>query len=134
MTDRRIPLDVAEFLRDQIQTYEQLEIVVRIGRDPAREYVIASLVKDLNMDSATGAAVMDQLSAAGVLTITRDVAGDRVRCQENVEALAARLTEVYDSDRIQLISQMTQDALERVRTSALRTFSSAFLLGRKRDG
>ena len=134
MTESRIPLGVAEFLRDQIQTYEQLEIVVRIGRDPAAEHVISSLINDLKMDSRAGAAIVDQLSGAGLLTIIHDAAGDRVRCQGSAATPIARLAEIYESDRIELMSQMTQNALERVRTSALRTFSSAFVLGRKRDG
>jgi len=134
VTDGRIPIEIAEFLRDQIQTYEQLEILVRIGRDSASEHFLDPLIRDLNMDSTAGAAVVDQLSTAGLLTITHDAAGDSVRCQENVRRLVARLAEVYEADRIQLISEMTQNALERVRNSALRTFSSAFLLGRKRDG
>jgi len=134
VTDRRIPVEVAAFLREQIQTYEQLEILVRIGREPAGEQFIGSLVSDANMDSTAGGAVVDQLSAAGLLTITHDAAGDSVRCHEDFRTLVARLAEVYEADRIQLISEMTQNALERVRNSALRTFSSAFLLGRKRDG
>jgi hypothetical protein len=134
VTDPPIPIDVAEFLRDQIQTYEQLEIVVRIGRDPAAEHLISFLIEDLKMDSRAGAAIVDQLSGAGLLMIIRDTAGDRVRCQGSAATPVARLAEVYESDRIGLMSQMTQNALERVRTSALRTFSSAFVLGRKRDG
>jgi hypothetical protein len=134
VTHGRIPIEIAEFLRDQIQTYEQLEILVKIGRDPASDHLLDPLVRDLNLDSTAGAAVVDQLSTAGLLTITRDAAGDRVRCQENVRTVIARLAEVYEADRIQLISEMTQNALERVRNSAIRTFSSAFLLGRRRDG
>jgi DNA-binding MarR family transcriptional regulator len=134
VTDGRIPIEITAFLRDQIQTYEQLEILVSIGRDPASEHLIAALVRDLNLDSTAGAAVVDQLSAAGLLTITHDAAGDTVRCQEDFRTLVAHLAEVYEADRIQLISEMTQNALERVRNAALRTFSSAFLLGKKRDG
>jgi hypothetical protein len=129
-----MPIDIAEFLRDQIHTYEQLEILVRIGRDSASEHSIALLVDDLNMDSTTGRALVDQLAIAGVLTVRRDAAGDWVRCQETLRPLVTRLAEIYDADRIQVISEMTQNAVERVRNSALRTFSSAFLLGRKSDG
>jgi hypothetical protein len=77
---------------------------------------------------------VDHLSDAGLLTIVRDAAGDRVRCHTDASAVVARLSEVYEVARIDLISQMTQNALDRVRTAALRTFSSAFVLGRKRDG
>ena len=134
MTDGRIPIEIAEFLRDQIQTYEELDILVRIGRDSAGEHFIASLISELKMDSSAGLAVVDQLATAGVLTVTHDAAGASVRCQENLRTLVARLAEIYEADRIQVISEMTQNAVERVRNSALRTFSSAFLLGRKRDG
>jgi hypothetical protein len=134
VTDNRVPTEVVDFLRDHIQTYEQLEVLVRVGRDPRLDHVIASLVMELNLDASAGAAVVSQLSEAGLLTIVPDAAGDRVRCHADAATIVARLAQVYESDRMELMSQMTQNAIDRVRTSALRTFSSAFVLGRKRDG
>lgn len=134
MTDDRVPTEVVNLLREHVQTYEQLEILVRTGQDPRHAHLIASLLMELNLDPGAGAAAVDHLSDAGLLTIVRDAAGDRVRCHTDASTVVARLAEVYEVARIDLISQMTQNALDRVRTAALRTFSSAFVVGRKRDG
>ena len=134
MTDDLVPTVVANLLREHVQTYEQLEVLVRIGRDALHDHVMASLAMELNLDSAAVIAVVELLADAGLLTVTRDAAGDRVRCSATAAPVVARLAEVYDGARIELMSLMTRNALERVRTSALRAFSSAFVLGRKRDG
>ena len=134
MTDDRIPADVAQLLRDHVQTYEELEMLLAIARDPEREHSIATLLVTLNLEASAGAGVVEELAKAGVVTITRDAAGGRVRCDPGAAGVVAGLAEAYDTARVELMSRMTQNALERVRTSALRTFSSAFVLGKKRDG
>jgi hypothetical protein len=45
------------------------------------------------------------------------------------------LLEVYESNRIELMMLLSANAIERMRTGALRAFADAFVIGRNRkDG
>ena len=48
--------------------------------------------------------------------------------------LTDRLAETLERDPLYIFDLMNRHALERLRTSAARTFASAFILGRKKDG
>ena len=48
--------------------------------------------------------------------------------------LLQALREACERHRLQVMNLMSVYAVQRLRTSALRAFASAFLLGKKRDG
>ena len=52
---------------------------------------------------------------------------------EAIDATIEALARVYEERRLDVIKRMTANAIERVRTAAIRTFSDAFLLRRKKD-
>ena len=57
--------------------------------------------------------------------------------QDALDEAIGNLAESYDENRLEVINLMNTNAIERVRTSAMRAFANSFLLGgggKKNDG
>jgi hypothetical protein len=134
MTTHEIPSELRQFLRDHVETYEQLEILVLLAGAPDRHWRGDDIAAALHLDRAVVAEALAHLDRAGVLEPGGGDAAPRVAARPDHAVMLARLAEVYRRDRLGIMNLMTSNALERVRTSALRAFTSAFLLGKKNDG
>jgi hypothetical protein len=130
MTSDRVPQEVADLLREHVQTHEQLETLVWCSREggPVSE---AGLTAALGIAAPAAAETLHHLATCGVLDRVSDNP-PLYACSPAHAELLRRLGEVYRDDRVQLMTLMTSNALDRVRTSALRAFSRAFLLGKKK--
>lgn len=129
--------DVNTLLRDCIESFEQLEVLLLLHRTPGETWS------------------PDAVATATTLKLSSDVADDALahlrrwklidgearvyrydpanRLDATVRALAA----VYEEDRLEVMKIMNQNAIERVRTSALRAFADSFFVGKggkKSDG
>lgn len=134
MTTHEIPSDLQQFLRDHVETYEQLEILVLLAGAPDRHWPADDIAAALRLDHAVVAEGLAHLERAGVLEASGPDTARRFAARPDHAAMVARLADVYRRDRLSIMNRMTSNALERVRTSALRAFTSAFLLGKKNDG
>jgi hypothetical protein len=81
-------------------------------------------------------AALDRLKSAGF--VGAGVRGGEERysylCQgDDVEGTISRLIAAYREYPIPIIKLMTANAIERLRTAALRTFADAFLLRKDKD-
>ena len=130
----RIPTDVIDVLREHVESYEQLEVLLLLGRSHKREWSVDDVAGQLHLAAAAGSEVLEYLCGAGLLTRCQDPRGDRFRWHPDSSTVLDRLSQAYRDDRVGLMSLMTKNALDRVRTAALRSFARAFLLGRKHDG
>jgi hypothetical protein len=134
MTTHEIPSELRQFLRDHVETYEQLEILVLLAGAPDRHWHGDDIAAALHLDRAVVAEALAHLDRAGLFEAAGADAAPRLAARPDRAAIVARLAEVYRRDRLGIMNLMTSNALERVRTSALRAFTSAFLLGKKNDG
>jgi hypothetical protein len=129
-----IPAELQNFLRNYVETYEQLEVLLVIAREPERAWPEQEVRAMIAAPSRDADAAVKGLAASGVLA---DVSTDttvRLQAASSHRDHLRLLLEAYRTNALGLMNQLTANAIERVRTSALRAFSGAFVLNRRRDG
>ena len=134
MTDHEITVDVRLLLRDHVETYEQLEILRLFAGtgDAALTPDAAATAAGLRPEAAVEA--LGHLERTGVLDRSGSTSEPAYRARPDKAQSIDALGESYRHDRLMIMNLMTAHALDRVRTSALRAFAQAFLVGRRRDG
>jgi hypothetical protein len=131
-----IPEKVRLFLREEIQTYEQLEALLLLHRDRDRTWSIDAAGAELNISSAALTTALDHLCRRGLLR--QMGAGSRSFFQygpmsPNADEAVQLLARTHKGSRLEIIKLMSANAIERVRTSAIRTFADAFVRRRKQE-
>jgi hypothetical protein len=137
MEPSEIEDDVRAFLRQHIETYEELEVltVMHHGGDVA--WIAEEVAAKLRLSVLAAQEILDGLTRRGILEVgvgapTRSYRVDRRDPAR--AALVERVARAYVDSRLAIVKLMTAHAIDRMRTSALERFSDAFLLGgRGRD-
>jgi hypothetical protein len=132
MTSHEIPTDVRDLLREHIETYEQLEVLLRFAGTRDRTWTMPEMTAATGVPAEAVADALARLAASGVLTASDD--GRRFSSSSDRAASIDALGDAFGRDRLGIMNLMTANALERVRTSALRAFTKAFVLGKTHDG
>jgi hypothetical protein len=114
---------VKRLLKDVIDSFEKLEIVVHVYRAGFQLAPVRDIAKAISLPVDEVDKCVHALQHQGVL----DPAGP---WRTHVEALV----NMYDDDRIEVMNLMTSAALERVRKQAARVFADAFVLRPKKKG
>jgi len=128
-----IAVVVQQLLRDHVESYEQLECLLLLGRTHPRSWTVDDVATELHSGPAIVADALAHLRQAELVDASTTDGQTRfvyVGPPDLIEAL----WHAYATNRLEIMSLMTANSLERVRTSALRTFASAFFLRRKSDG
>jgi predicted transcriptional regulator len=140
MTEYRLPDDVRALLYDGVETYEQLEIVLMLIRDPAEPWTVDTVATALGVSDAVADDALQQLLRAGLVAVATGEGRPRFAYAPKTPAIAAtvdRLRDAYADHRLAVINEITANALQRVRTSAIRAFARAFVFedkDKKHDG
>jgi DNA-binding transcriptional ArsR family regulator len=132
-----IPDDVQHFLRDRVETFEQLESLLVLWRQRSRKSSIDDIVSGSKMRENAVAIALAELNHAGLIEKYLEAGVEYYRLSGALalnDELLERLQHAYDDDILEVMKLMTSNAMERLRTSAVRTFSEAFVLRRKKDG
>lgn len=131
-----LPTAVRAFLRDHIESYEQLEILLLLRRRPGEALTARALMDRMELPRDTVEESLDGLARAGCVTAGAR-SGEPVRYAPRDATLAATidgLAAAYEDSRLAIIKLMSANAIERVRSAAIHTFADAFVIGRKKDG
>jgi hypothetical protein len=138
MTGDEVSAEARSFLCDNVESYEQLETLLLMHRDRGQVWLAESVASALNMPVALAADALDHLHRRNLIDSRLDAGARSFRFKEgnaHVERCVSELAQVNDANRLAVINLMTTNAIERVRTQAMRVFSDAFILGRnKKDG
>jgi len=133
MSEADIPEAVRALLSDRIHTYEQLETVVLLFRRSDQQWTAAMVSDELRLSTEAAREALQGLAAQSVLRVTSEASTLRYVWEPDLQPVVDNLIRIYDENRLELMSIMTTNAIERMRTGALRAFANAFLLGGKRD-
>jgi len=128
--------DVDVLLRSQVGSYEHLAILLRAHRDPDRSWSILELSEVLLIPLTLADNATRELHDSGLL-VPAGTAPPRFRFASDAgrSAAVARLARAYHENPVAVIQALTTNAIQRLRTSALRAFADAFVLRKKdRDG
>lgn len=129
---------VQRLLRDHIESYEQLELLLLLRAEPDHPWTVDALSARLRIPASLVLLALDALQTAGFVNARPFGAEKQYACvaqTDYVEATLARLVQAYREHPIPILKQMSANAIERVRTAALRTFADAFILRKdNKDG
>jgi len=131
MQPSEVPEDVRLFLRDHIESYEQLELLLLLRNERDVSWTAETLSTRVRMPSSLVSAALSELHAAGFVAVSSEGGEERHRyllLPGELEATICKLAQVYREQPIEIVKLMSANAIERVRTAALRTFADAFIL------
>jgi hypothetical protein len=122
------------FLADHIDSFEALEALLLLRRNPDQVWEHASMAETLHLPGSLAADALRALVRAGLCEGgTPGAIGFRYR--PSTKAMADQVEELVrhcDSDRIGILNAMNENALERIRRGMLHAFADAFLFKRHR--
>jgi hypothetical protein len=124
--------DVKALLRDRIESFEQLEILLLLRRMHGDTLAPNAVERELNLGSIDVAKALEDLCRGNLIEVR---AGGEAPLfiygpgTPRLEAAVNDLAKAYDDNRLEVMKLMNRYAIERVRTSAMRAFADAFILG-----
>ncbi len=128
---------VRALLRDAVGTFEQLETLLLLVREQDRSWTADAVGGRLSVDASLAREALDHLHRVNLL-VRVDVAEPEFRyrpARPELDEAVADLARAYRDQTIAVVKVLNEQAVQRIRSSALRVFADAFLLGKKRrDG
>lgn len=115
----------------RIETHEELGCLLIMATEPDRVWTLEDLVATGRLTPEAARTCLDRLVESAVVGRPSDallawmLASDPATREAAVQLIAVHRNEVTE-----IVRAMTEDAIERVRTAALRTFADAFVLKR----
>jgi predicted transcriptional regulator len=128
--------DIRRLLFEQVTSYEQLEALLLLHARPQQQWTVDTVASALHVDAANAAAALDELTSQRLLARQEGLPGPDYcysPAQPETARIVDRLAHAYSQQRLEVVKQMSANAIERVRSSAARTFSDAFIFRRKKD-
>jgi hypothetical protein len=136
MLSDSLPQDVQDLLRSRVESYEHLAILLLVYRERTRDWSDADLTETLRIPAQLAESAVSGLLAAGLLRADSEADPPRytyAACGATDGAIG-RLALEYTNNPARVVKLLSANAIERVRTSAARTFADAFVLkGKDRD-
>jgi hypothetical protein len=139
MADADFPIAVERFLREELEGYEQLEALLLLFASPEQSFTREEVGSALGIDVDAADEALEHLCRRGHAAREPAPGGPRFRYVSQPsgrDATIGNLSRQYQERRIDIVQRMTANAIERLRTAAIRRFSDAFLLrkDRREDG
>lgn len=119
-----IPEDIVAFLDANVESFEQLELLRILGQAPDKEWQLAELAREVQVDVQTAARHAAALGARGLLThVVRGAETVyRYGCEKPVlERKLREMLRVYNERPVSMIKLVYAQA-----SNPLRAFSDAF--------
>jgi hypothetical protein len=135
MPQSTVSEDVKRLLAEHIESYEELEALLCLWGTTARAWTIDDLAQALKISAESAAAAVTRLVEQKLIT-RRPADVPTFACasgQDELHRTIQRLAKAYEEERLAVIQLMNANAIERVRTAAMRTFADAFLVGGKKN-
>lgn len=126
---------VRALLRDRVETFEQLKILLLLRQGADRAWTPESVAKKLNLPLASVGEALDHLCRRNLLDVRVGEQSLVFRYAPGTTDLDRAVTDLAEAqmkNEIEVMKVMSANAVERVRLSALRLFSDAFLIGNRR--
>ena len=118
-----------------VRTYEQLETLVLLAAHTDRTWTAHDVAEALKIPLDAVQEGLRALAGELVLQATAESPLTYGIADPDVLRLVHSLAQIYEDNRLLVMQLMNENALERMRTDALRAFSNAFVIrGRKKDG
>lgn len=126
-----LPRDVEELLRERIETFEELEILLVLYANTAGEWTAEAVAQRLGAATSDVAEALEHLRRAELVSSEQQGETTVFRYRPGSPALdttVALLAAHHGHDRLDVIRALNANAIERVRTGAIRAFADAFVV------
>ena len=135
MPERSIPTDVLALLQERLAGLDELEVLLLV-RGMAPGNVSPSEIADrLGLPISSSESALESLCGAGLLAVDGGGGGAERRYAyrptlPELDRAVASLAELYGDRRLEVMRILSNNALDRIRSAAARTFADAFVIGR----
>lgn len=119
------------FLRDHVPGYEELLALLLLARAAGQDWTDSEVAVSLNVPVEPISSALENLLSTGVVEVVRRGNLTAYRYAPNTDSLRQAVVELqraYSEQPLTVMQMMSANALERVRTAALRRFADAFRL------
>lgn len=132
-TDRE---SLKQFLLEHVEGYEDLEVLAWFSGQPQATLATAvDIAQKVGFPPAIIETAVERLVARGLLERTgKDGAFFRYAVDEDFRRTMAKIASLYQANPREVMELMTANAIERVRTAALRTFADCFRIRGPKSG
>lgn len=124
-------------LYQDIHTFEELEALLLLRADPTIAWSVADLAGRLTIPDEIAREALAKLASTGLLDVTGMAPSLRFRyspASRTLDETTARLAVAYEQSRFDVLNLISRNAVDRVRSSAMRMFANAFVLKSKDKG
>src|SRR5262245_306330 len=122
MREHNSPSAVADLLSDYISTIEELDIVLALARETERPHSTVDLAKAAGLSEAAARVALERLLGLGLVSRQPRRGYLINRRRPAIVTGVAALVRACETDRVAVISQLSANALGRVRRAAARSF------------
>jgi DNA-binding IclR family transcriptional regulator len=132
MSPPQLPDSVLMLLRDRLKNFEQLEVLLLLRARVAEWLTSAQANAAIRLDPELISAALQELASAGLL----ESEGSNYRYRPATAALASAVDELaseYRDRHAAVMSQMSVNAIERIRSGSLKAFADSFVLNKRKD-
>lgn len=136
MPENDIPAAAEALLRECVHSFEELEVLAFLHRARPEAATTDRIAAALGIAAAAATDALRELAGRDLVAAEAG-AEPRFRCPPlapELDAAVAALAHAYHDNRLAVVKLMSENAIRRMRTGALRAFSDAFVIGRKSDG
>lgn len=129
-----LPPEVVAILRERFHTLEAVEALVALHAAP-RPWPVSEVAATLGVEREVARSALEEL-AGGRFVVPDAAMAFRYAPKDAATAAAATaLVRTYRTARLDVMRQMTENAMERIRSSAATAFADAFRFGKgRKDG
>jgi hypothetical protein len=131
-----LPIEVRDFLREHIESHVQLALLLLLRGRRGQALTAESVASEQRLPESMADEELRFLCERKLVEARRTADGLFFTYSPASPDLASgveKLAEVYDEKLLEIMQWMTRNAMERLRTKALRTFADAFVLKRRDD-
>lgn len=132
----QIPEAVQALLREHVTSFEALAVLLLLRADPNARPTIEAIASQIPMPLDLTVGVIHSLRESALVACKPDA--QQMFCHyapgnPQLARATDALAHTFEEQRVAVISFMNANAIERVRSGALRTFSDAFIIRKKED-
>jgi len=133
-----VSAEVKSFLRGRITSYEQLQTLLLLRQRRAESLSARFVAETLHVSESAAAEALEHLSSVTLAEVqlgSGTPSFKYVPGSVHLGELVDQLADAWEHNQLVVMNLMSSNALERVRTGALRRFADAFIIGKKKtDG
>lgn len=136
MSSHGIPDEVRALLRQHLTSFEKLEILLLLQAHPEQALSVRDIAASKNISEDLVIIALNELHTSRLIGIEAATPRAVYRYAPVTTELAhatKALARVADEQRAAVMSLMSANAIERVRSGAVRAFADAFIVRKKKD-